>query len=99
MFGILASAAIIVLSHIVPALADVNSWSTNGPSAGYARAIAFHPFDSQTIFMGSHNGFWKTTDGGENWLGMPLPGSVHAIKADPIRPNIIYAACNTTPGK
>lgn len=85
LFGILASAAIIVLLHIVPALADVNSWSTNRPSAGYAGAIAVHLFDSQTIIMGSHNGFWKTTDGGANWFcvandSLYAAGSVGAVR-------------------
>jgi photosystem II stability/assembly factor-like uncharacterized protein len=81
-------------------------WSLQGPSAyvgnntaqptgmGRINAIAFHPSDANTIFIGSPSGgFWKTTDGGASWTN--LSGNlatlgVSSILIHPANPNIIY---------
>ena len=82
-------------------------WTSIGPNgvhtsfenfsivSGRVRAIAVHPTDPLTLYMGAAcGGIWKTTDGGENWvnIGDELESlSFGAIDIDPSNPNIIYA--------
>ncbi len=80
-----------------------NSWTPIGPegipisitSIGRISAIAVHPTNSNTIYIGgAQGGVWKTTDGGSNWS--PLTDNecslaMGAIAIDPIDPEIIYA--------
>ncbi|MFN0013950.1 MAG: hypothetical protein ACKVU2_05325, partial [Saprospiraceae bacterium] len=61
---------------------------------GRVNAIAFHPSDANTIYLGSPSGgIWKSTNGGTNWSSlssnMPYLG-VSAILIHPSNPNIIY---------
>jgi len=82
------------------------NWTIQGPTTyvgnntgqptgmGRVNAIAFHPTDANTIFVGSPSGgFWKTTDGGNTWsnLSSNLPTiGVSSILVHPTDPNIIY---------
>ena len=80
-----------------------NSWTPIGPegipisitSIGRLTAIAVHPTNSNTIYIGgAQGGVWKTTDGGSSWT--PLTDNecslaMGAIAIDPIDPEIIYA--------
>jgi len=69
--------------------------STGQPTGmGRVNAIAFHPTDASTIFIGSPSGgIWKTTNGGASWVSlssnMPTLG-VSAIVVHPTDPNTIY---------
>ncbi|MCC7465500.1 MAG: T9SS type A sorting domain-containing protein [Saprospiraceae bacterium] len=78
-------------------------WTNEGPNknpaSGYwgmgrTKHIAFHPTDPNTFFIGTPDGgFWKTSDGGQNWTpmgdGLPyLPVSV--ILINPQNPDIMY---------
>ncbi|MCX6230012.1 MAG: T9SS type A sorting domain-containing protein [Bacteroidetes bacterium] len=68
----------------------------NGGDAGRLNCIAFHPTNSNIIYVGSPSGgLWKTTDGGNNWISLtdnlPLVG-VSSIVVDYSNPNIIYIA-------
>ena len=75
------------------------SWTIQGPTSyvgnetgqpsgmGRINAIAFHPSDANTIFVGSPSGgFWKTTNHGDSWTdlsaNMPTLG-VSSILIDP----------------
>ncbi len=75
------------------------SWTIQGPTSyvgnetgqpsgmGRINAIAFHPSDANTIFVGSPSGgFWKTTNHGASWTdlsaNMPTLG-VSSILIDP----------------
>jgi photosystem II stability/assembly factor-like uncharacterized protein len=74
----------------------VNTTEVNwGTVSGRVKAIAVHPNDPLTVYIGAASGgLWKTTDGGENWLdiGHSLPSqSFGAIAIDPNNPDIIYA--------
>lgn len=88
-----------------PSSANGN-WTLVGPSqypvnatdqptgVGRINAIAFHPTDPNTIYIGSPSGgFWKTTDAGNSWINlssnMPTLG-VSSILIDPTDPNTIY---------
>ncbi|MBE0648462.1 MAG: PKD domain-containing protein [Bacteroidales bacterium] len=81
------------------------NWISYGPSLipspgppgyiglGRLNVIGFHPTDTNTLFVGSPSGgFWKTTDGGLNWVtttdAMPTLG-VSAIVADYSNPSKI----------
>lgn len=82
------------------------NWSLVGPSSypinntsqptgmGRINAIAFHPTDANTIYIGAPSGgFWKTTNGGSSWtnLSSDLPKlGVSSILIDPVDPDIIY---------
>jgi photosystem II stability/assembly factor-like uncharacterized protein len=61
---------------------------------GRINSIAFHPTDSNKIWVGAPQaGLWSTTDGGLSWTSntdnLPTLG-VSAIVVDPIDPSIMY---------
>jgi len=73
------------------------NWCSHwGVSSGRIRAVAVHPSDPLTIYIGvSYGGIWKTTNGGESWtdvgdynIDVTTFGS---IAIDPNNPDIIYA--------
>ncbi|MDC3032218.1 T9SS type A sorting domain-containing protein [Bacteroidota bacterium] len=71
---------------------------SNGKNRGVGRinAIAFDPYDQNIIYIGSPGGgFWKSIDGGANWVttsdDLPVLG-VSSIAIDPNNTDIIYIA-------
>ena len=71
---------------------------SNGKNRGVGRinAIAFDPYDKDIIYVGSPGGgFWKSTDGGANWVttsdDLPVLG-VSSIAINPNNTDIIYIA-------
>ena len=71
---------------------------SNGKNRGVGRinAIAFDPYDQNIIYVGSPGGgFWKSIDGGANWVttsdDLPVLG-VSSIAVDPNNTDIIYIA-------
>ncbi len=85
-----------------PAL-NATSWHQLGPeripsniwSSGRLSAIAVHPADPNTIYIGgAQGGVWKTVNGGTTWV--PLTDkecslAMGSIAIDPADPNIVYA--------
>lgn len=80
------------------------NWVSQGPfvipsdkgykGLGRINAIAFHPTDPNTIYIGAPSGgFWYTTAGGNQWTTttdmLPTLG-VSAIVVDPLNPSTIY---------
>lgn len=82
-------------------------WAPLGPSTlavnddpswidgiGRINCIAFHPTDSNTLWVGvAQGGVWKTVDGGASW--MPLTDDlpilrISDIAVDPVDPDVIY---------
>ena len=63
---------------------------------GRTTAMAFHPTDPNTFYVGAAiGGIWKTTDGGNTYtpIGDNLPHlSIGSILLDPNNPSTIYAA-------
>jgi len=65
------------------------------PTTGRINAVAVHPTDANTVYVGgATGGVWKTTDGGANWT--PLSDAwehlaVNRIAIDPATPTTIYA--------
>ncbi len=75
---------------------EVPSGLTDDFPVGMGRidAIAFHPTDSNTYWIGSPTGgLWKTTDNGQSWFpltdGIPVLG-IGDIAVNPKNPDIIY---------
>lgn len=62
--------------------------------AGRVPALAFHPRDRNTLFVGtSAGGVWKSTNEGESWV--PLTDTecslvTGSIAIDPVNPDIVY---------
>jgi photosystem II stability/assembly factor-like uncharacterized protein len=92
-------------------------WSSVGPGgiqttfenwgtiSGRVRAMAVHPTDPSTLYIGAASGgIWKTTDGGATWIdiGHNLEAvSFGAIAIDPGNPEIVFAGsgeCNLLEG-
>jgi photosystem II stability/assembly factor-like uncharacterized protein len=81
--------------------ADPEGWSPLGPAnierrdAGRISAIALHPSDAATIYIGAaQGGVWRTRDAGANWT--PLTDgecslAMGALAIDPVSPDIVYA--------
>ncbi|QQS35896.1 MAG: T9SS type A sorting domain-containing protein [Ignavibacteriales bacterium] len=73
------------------------NWTQLGPGniGGRIRAIAVHPSDPNTVYIGAvAGGVWKTVNGGTTWT--PLTDfmeniAVCALVIDPDNPNTIYA--------
>ncbi|MCL6495842.1 MAG: hypothetical protein K6T54_13855, partial [Ignavibacterium sp.] len=73
------------------------NWSQVGPSnvGGRIRAIAVHPSDPNTVYLGAvAGGVWKSTNGGSTWTALNdfmENLAVCALVIDPNNPNTIYA--------
>lgn len=69
------------------------------PEPSHVIAVAVHPKDSGTVYIGTrHNGFFHTSDGGKTWeeseSGLDDKASVRAIALDPADPKRLYVAAN-----
>ncbi|NUM25415.1 MAG: hypothetical protein HUU49_02190 [Candidatus Buchananbacteria bacterium] len=55
-------------------------------------AVAIGSQNNQEIYYATASTFYKTTDGGQNWITRRLPSSAVAseLKIDPVDPNVIY---------
>mgnify|MGYP000740095236 CR=1 FL=1 len=74
----------------------VSTWPSQwGVVSGRVRAIAVHPADPNTVYLGpAAGGIWKTTDGGTTWqdVGFNLASlTFGSIAIDPSNPDIVYA--------
>lgn len=80
---------------------STSAWTAIGPapidngSAGRLNAIAVHPSDPNTIYIGgAQGGVWKTTDGGASWTPRTddqCSLAMGSIAIDPVNPDIVYA--------
>jgi len=64
--------------------------------SGRVTAVAPHPSDAGTIYIGTDNGgVWRTTDSGDNWSvltdSVPVP-AIQSLAIDPVDPQLLYAA-------
>jgi len=96
-------AALRLSLNAAPPPVSGTQWSPIGPegipinlrSIGRLTAIAVHPTDPNTIYVGgAQGGVWKSTDGGGSWL--PLTDrecslAMGALAIDPVDPEIVYA--------
>lgn len=59
-----------------------------------ARVIVFHPRDRDVIYVGTQDGPYRSTDGGEHWerLGFPERGAIiWSLAFHPTRTEVMYA--------
>jgi photosystem II stability/assembly factor-like uncharacterized protein len=76
-----------------------DTWHPFGPD-GWLHAIALHPTDSNTIYIGEGGGgdaFYKTTDGGANWqvANHGMTAIAPELITSPDRPDVIYGLAST----
>ncbi|HVK37750.1 MAG TPA: hypothetical protein VNA88_04400 [Candidatus Kapabacteria bacterium] len=73
-----------------------NQWQPAGPNnvGGRVRAMAIHPDDPETIYVGAASGgVWKSTDGGLTWrttFDKQTALTIGSMAIDPKNPNNIY---------
>jgi photosystem II stability/assembly factor-like uncharacterized protein len=81
-----------------------NRWVPLGPNSifvqplpyhGRVTAIAAHPSDANTLYVGGDSGgIWKTTNGGTTWTpltdAIPVP-AIASLAIDPRNPSLLYA--------
>jgi photosystem II stability/assembly factor-like uncharacterized protein len=63
------------------------------------QTVAVHPKSPDTIFVGTQNGPYRSTDRGEHWERTGFPDTdlrVWSLLIHPTRPNIIYAGTSPT---
>ncbi|MFZ1218971.1 MAG: Ig-like domain-containing protein [Chthoniobacterales bacterium] len=71
---------------------------SGSPSSVRIDAIAVHPGDADTVYVGSEGGLAKTTDGGQHWTILSnslLSQSIRSIAIDPANPDIVYIGTGT----
>ena len=64
------------------------------PAAPAIRAIATHPQDGDTVYVGTQDGPYRSTDRGEHWEKLDVPGHglpVWSLAFDPRNPKVMYA--------
>jgi photosystem II stability/assembly factor-like uncharacterized protein len=64
------------------------------PENAEVRAIAVHPQNSNVLYVGTQDGPYRSSDGGERWerLGFPDRDTViWTLCVHPTRPNVVYA--------
>ena len=89
--------ALVVWSAAVsfrPATAGENTWTSTGPEGGEVRSLAAHPWDSSTIFAGTIDGVYMSSDAGHTWQRSSRgieSRTVWSIVIDPENPDLIVA--------
>ena len=77
-----------------PGEGEWEALSSGLPDKVEVRAIAVHPHDHHVIYVGTQDGPYRSSDGGDHWerLGFPDRNAViWALSIHPTRPNTLYA--------
>ena len=64
------------------------------PEGTQVQAITVHPEDPRRVYVGTHHGPYKSTDGGASWQAIPLPDpglQVWSILVHPTQPRTLFA--------
>ncbi len=70
------------------AVAQENTWHTNGPDGGSVVTMEFHPNNHDIFFIGTvQNGMYKTTNGGQSWQHIENNGLFSCMRDIAIHPN------------
>ncbi|MBI3290852.1 hypothetical protein HYZ76_01060 [Candidatus Falkowbacteria bacterium] len=81
---------------LIKTLDGGNTWQAltliTPPATTDIHGVAISPFNNKEIYYSTASTFYKTTDGGENWITTRLPSAAigTALTVDPINPNVIY---------
>jgi hypothetical protein len=77
--------------------AGENVWTSLGPDGGAVSALVIDPQNTSTVYAGTGNGVFKSTDGGASWRAVSagLPGPfVASLVIDPQNTTTLYAWIN-----
>jgi len=93
--------ALVLLTVSSLALGQAGVWSTHGPEGGNVYCVVPDPSHPATIYAGTGQGVYKSTDGGSTWkasgTGMPT-AHVQTIVIDPTATDTLYAGTLTPVG-
>src|SRR5713101_2671999 len=73
-----------------------NIWTSLGPGDAVVNALAIDPSTPTTLYAGTDNSVFKSTDGGNTWVNTGLTAFyLLALAIDPRTPTTLYAAGNS----
>ena len=77
-----------------PTYGGPHVWTTGGPYGGYVNALVIDTTNPATLYAGTGNGVFKSTDGGLSWKAknVGLEKGIDALALDPSNPSRLYAA-------
>src|ERR1043166_5612095 len=94
--AVLLSVAFVLFSPLPAPNAHsvTNTWFTHGPAGRNSYSLAINPVTTTTVYTGTDNGVFKSTDAGESWtaattgllvdtMGDMTPRTVSALAHDP----------------
>jgi photosystem II stability/assembly factor-like uncharacterized protein len=64
------------------------------PADVQVQSITVHPAEPNIVYLGTHDGPYRSNDGGEHWSKLPLPDAglqVWSVAVHPSRPRTVYA--------
>ena len=75
------------------AYAGVNEWTAVGPADRSVAALAIDPKNPSTLYAGTDQGVFKTTNKGVSWTALTLPftAEIKSVAIDPTNPTTLYA--------
>ena len=76
--------------NVFKSVDDGQSWSPI-LQVGGLKFTAVDQVNSQLVYAGGENGFWRSTDGGSNWteVGLPEMKYIQTISGSEMRPDIV----------
>jgi uncharacterized repeat protein (TIGR01451 family) len=83
------------LSLSCVAFAGTGVWTSGGPYGGVVPALAIDPSTPSTLYAGTDEGVYKSTDSGDTWAPANVGLSnehVSSLAIDPRNPSTLYAA-------
>lgn len=86
------------LFRLRPGAADWEAVAGGLPEDVQVRCIAQHPSDPKILFVGTQDGPYRSTDGGESWQRPDFPDKdtvIWTVQVHPTQPNIVY--CGAAP--
>jgi len=95
--AVMGAAVFVISAHI--AEAGINVWTSHGPVGASVTALAIDPRTPSTLYAGTLDGVFKSTDGASSWqavnTGFPYKPDffygVFALAIDPSTPSTLYA--------
>jgi photosystem II stability/assembly factor-like uncharacterized protein len=82
--------------HLISAGSNV--WTYAGLTGEYVNSVAISPLSPTTVYAGTRNGVFKTSNGGSNWVMQNLGDwygyFIYAVAIDPNVPSNIYIGAN-----
>lgn len=74
--------------------AGINQWTTTGPVGRSVFTLAVDPQTPTTVYAGTDQGVFKSTNSGASWALLPTPffSEIPILALDPANPAVLYAA-------